>query len=490
MSTLAGRFHDFPDWLGPMLVKELRQGLKTRAFVLSFTALQAIFVVVLIYHALLYSKNGEGFEAGGLNAVFWVIVGAQLIFITPLRAFNDLAAERKANTLELIFMTGLTPWRIAVGKWASLLFQAMLFVLAVLPYGILRYFFGGVNLTEELAMLACMLLACGVLSAIAIAISGLPVFARIGAAILAIFLGTGVIPGFFMMARFGGRSSGVSEMPWQLLLYDALLVILGALAMGATTIAPPAENHALRQRLIAFLAGLALPVLYVVHADTGVQFAQTVGFAVIVMLTGLLHLAVTPVLMRRYFEPFARFKRAGFTLALPLLPGAASAGVFQLISVTLLLAVGRMVLTESPDFRKFASIILMASAAMLMAPTLWRIIRRRSKWVVVEQILFLVIVGSISAFLLSLKTDGTHFFPSAWAGMVPPIGFWLMFDRSDTMQDWMEVALCGFIGYSVLLQVSYRRYWCEAWELFKTVCKEAQPAKAKAAEVAAKPVAE
>ena len=31
---------DFPDWVGPMLVKELRQGLKARAFEVTFVSLQ------------------------------------------------------------------------------------------------------------------------------------------------------------------------------------------------------------------------------------------------------------------------------------------------------------------------------------------------------------------------------------------------------------------------------------------------------------------
>ena len=39
---------DFPDRLSPMLVKELRQGLRTRSFVAVFMSLQAILAVVLL----------------------------------------------------------------------------------------------------------------------------------------------------------------------------------------------------------------------------------------------------------------------------------------------------------------------------------------------------------------------------------------------------------------------------------------------------------
>ena len=92
----------------------------------------------------------KGFDASGLGAIFWLLIGALLILVTPLRAFNELAAERKANTLELIFMSGLSAWRIAFGKWVSLLFQALLFLLAVLPYAIMRYYFGAVDLAQDL----------------------------------------------------------------------------------------------------------------------------------------------------------------------------------------------------------------------------------------------------------------------------------------------------------------------------------------------------
>ncbi|HEY2342873.1 MAG TPA: hypothetical protein VGH90_07585, partial [Chthoniobacteraceae bacterium] len=177
--SAAAISRDFPDWLGPMLVKELRQGLRTRAFALTFVALHTIFVVVMIYFALDYAMAPGGFNPSSLSGFFWTLIALQLLVVTPCRTFNELAGERKANTLELIFMTGLTPWRITVGKWASLLFQAILFVVAVLPYGMLRYYFGGVNLISDFAVLGIMLMASAVLSAIAIAISGLPLFVRI-----------------------------------------------------------------------------------------------------------------------------------------------------------------------------------------------------------------------------------------------------------------------------------------------------------------------
>ena len=72
----ASRGDDFPDWFGPMLVKELRQGLKTRTFVVSFITLQVVFMLVLIYHVVIYTRNPGAFDASNLHQIFWMIVGA------------------------------------------------------------------------------------------------------------------------------------------------------------------------------------------------------------------------------------------------------------------------------------------------------------------------------------------------------------------------------------------------------------------------------
>jgi len=479
MSALAPvRFRDFPDWLGPILVKELRQGLKARGFVVSFTALQAIFVALLIYNALLYGRNGEHFDAKSLNAFFWIIVGFQLLFVMPLRGLNDLATERKANTLELIFMTGLTPWRITVGKWASLVFQSILFVLAVLPYGILRYFFGGVNLTEELLILAYMLMASGVLTAIAVAISGLPPFVRIAVTVLAIFGGFGALPSIFVMSRFassfGVSSSSSDDMPFLVALFDVVLSVLVALAVGASTIAPPAENHAMRQRLLALAPLIPICAIRWISKNDAITMTQTGGFALLVAFTMFHNLAARQTLMRRYFEPFARWKRLGSILAMPFLPGAASAGVFLVLAMGALILSGQSAIGDRPQFLEFTAVMLMAGAVLLTGPVIWKAVRRQSRWATGEQILLLIISGLIAVFMLSLKADGSHFYPSVWAGLFPPVGFWLMFEQSSETGEWIGVALVSFLGYAVVLQMLNRRYWREAFVVFREMQRSRQ----------------
>src|SRR4051812_13893716 len=109
--------NDFPDWAGPMLVKELRQSMRSRSFSLSFSALQAALVLLLVSNVLRYSRNPERFDPTKLSSIFWMLIAAHLLVLTPLRAVNEFAGERKARTLELIYLSGLSAWRICFGKW-------------------------------------------------------------------------------------------------------------------------------------------------------------------------------------------------------------------------------------------------------------------------------------------------------------------------------------------------------------------------------------
>ena len=77
-------------------------------------------------------------------------MGLPVLVVLPLNGLGAINGEIKANTLELIFLTRLTAFRIVVGKWLAIFVQCLLFICAVLPYLVLRYFIGGINLAAEL----------------------------------------------------------------------------------------------------------------------------------------------------------------------------------------------------------------------------------------------------------------------------------------------------------------------------------------------------
>ncbi|MDP9179980.1 MAG: ABC transporter permease, partial [Gemmatimonadota bacterium] len=153
---------EFPERLGPVLIKELRQGLRSGMFVLPFTILPALLALVAVW-ALSIDNVSEA--RSGVTVCFWSALLVPLLIITPLRALSTIRSEREAQTLDLLQLTPLTAWRIVFAKWSSLMAQALLWVAALLPFFVLRYFFGGMNLVEEGLTLVWFVVFAGVFTA-------------------------------------------------------------------------------------------------------------------------------------------------------------------------------------------------------------------------------------------------------------------------------------------------------------------------------------
>jgi ABC-type transport system involved in multi-copper enzyme maturation permease subunit len=246
---------DFPDWLSPMLIKELRQGIRSRMFVSTFILLQGL-LILSVAVGLEASRANE--DTSGNTSFFWFAVAIPVLLMLPWSGLGAVSSEMKANTLELILLTRLSAWQIILGKWLSIFAQTALVVCGILPYLVLRYFIGGVDLTGELLGLGFVLAASGVISAMTTGIS--PYDARLARGLLgfSFFILGGYI---FPVVLFGGIGAGplAGVLTWGLyagIAVGAVLVVWLMLEVGASKIAPLAENHAAPKRAIA-LAALA-----------------------------------------------------------------------------------------------------------------------------------------------------------------------------------------------------------------------------------------
>ncbi|MCB1208422.1 MAG: hypothetical protein KDK97_03795 [Verrucomicrobiales bacterium] len=264
--------HDtFADWLSPILVKELRQGLQTYVFAIIFMGIQATMILTFGLQALI--SDGTGQELRDVDWFFWAMIWGPAIIIMPLRGMSAVTTEHKAQTLELMQMTHMSSFRIILGKWVGIVVQTLLLLISLLPYAILRYFFGGVNLTEDLGSISFIMLASMTLTAITIAASTLPGIFRGLVSIVVVWTMIGVATS----RVFGGGSWGpfgvrTSLDSWQTILSLILLggsYIVFCLELAASRIAPEAENHALRKRLIAFAVLLgSLGVIAIVKINS------------------------------------------------------------------------------------------------------------------------------------------------------------------------------------------------------------------------------
>jgi len=256
---------DFGDHFSPILVKELRQGLRTRFFTIALLLFHSFIILLLATVTL-------GTPVEVVNGVFWGIAGLMLLVVLPLRAFNALNAEAADGTLDMLTLTSISSSRILQGKWVALFSQSVLMAGSLLPYMVARYFFGGVEILREAVALLVLVLGSGIMTAALLAFSSqASVILRL---LLLAGVGFGAVPLGFCTAFL----VSVAEADRMLREFFALAgweqwsIILGILALsvytiwyflalGSSRIAPPSENHSTRKRVIAFGVHAALMIL-------------------------------------------------------------------------------------------------------------------------------------------------------------------------------------------------------------------------------------
>ena len=140
---------DFPDRLPPMVVKELRQGLRARLFGETVAGFHLV-LLVLIFPMLHFGQDSE--VAGAQRLLWWIFSGV-LVLLLPLRGLSALIQERRENTLDTLLLTSLSGGRIVWGKWLAIAAQIAVTGISLVPYTIILHAAGGISLTENLTAL-------------------------------------------------------------------------------------------------------------------------------------------------------------------------------------------------------------------------------------------------------------------------------------------------------------------------------------------------
>ena len=250
------------EYLNPMLLRELRQGLRSKVFLAVFLLLQGAMMFSMLI-ALAASLNPSDSSARGMaDFFFWVTVLVPLLLTLPLKGSVAISGEVKSGTLELLFLTRLSAWHTVLGKWTAIIGQSLLVVSALLPYSFMRYYLGGNDILAELGFLLQALMLSGLLAAALIALS----------AFSGGMVKGGVLLGGFTWATIAAFSVpevretvihalfGSWQGPFAAIGLWAIMIIF-FLQVGAAKIAPPAENYSLRKRLLGLVFLLGLPGL-------------------------------------------------------------------------------------------------------------------------------------------------------------------------------------------------------------------------------------
>ncbi|NWK57269.1 hypothetical protein HW115_16725 [Verrucomicrobiaceae bacterium N1E253] len=326
---------DFSDKLNPMLVKELRQGLKGLGFVCLFIALQAFLALIMLTTAAGASYDNAGHL---LSRIIFFFFSVAVLIIQPLRGISALHTEIKGSTIDLLCLTRLSAWRIAFGKWVSLVSQSALILTAIIPYLILRYFFGDMQLFSELFLLLTIFLLSMAFTAMTVGFSALNsvilrVIAPLGGAMFVLML---------IVQAFASRRYQFQEVlnlvtlqtgtHWLVYLGFTLAVIYTTwicLDLGTSIIAPIAENRATFKRCISMiLIGITTMILILAEAEP-----IAVCFIAIFLCLPILFLSLTESaeLVPPVTAPFTKLGTTGKWLGRFLYPGWATGLMYSLL---------------------------------------------------------------------------------------------------------------------------------------------------------------
>jgi hypothetical protein len=244
------------DRIPAFLIKELRQSLRSKRFMRSFIGLQILLQIVTVLMLVQVGgymeviTPGFHFEEETLNSAFWLAIAAPLLIGPPLTIMMGMGRILKDRSLDLVFMTGLSAWRAVIGIWLAYLAEGLLLTLASLPYVLLRYYLGGVDLYTELCLFALVLYMSALLTALTLGLSSYR-HLLVRLVVLALATALGFVGSFWLMwivSEFD--PSTMWEWRWGVFIF-LILPLLGwiSLRLAASHLCPPAESHSVWIRL-------------------------------------------------------------------------------------------------------------------------------------------------------------------------------------------------------------------------------------------------
>jgi hypothetical protein len=399
------------DRLNPLVVKEVRQGLRSRVFWVSFglMLLSCLIISMVAYVSALdggLSSRGQGFFFA-----FFVCLGLVHFFIIPYSAYRSLAREREDETWVLLILTGLGPRRILRGKVASFLVQAGLYASAVGPFLLFSYYLNGIDLPTILGVLALGASWLVFLTVVAVCAATLA-DGRMGRALVHLvllgLLGMALLYGLtaaFVLGEEGFRSLSrereflafAGGFLWAMLTYGWLLF-----ETAAARLSLPTENYSRGPRL-AFTVQMVLSAVLVVVL-WGVE-SQDRDVIIGASFLGCLHLALTGIFLATDLDGQARPLRAATRPWSLLRPGAVRG--FRLILLLVLFWAafcGGLFLLSDYSGRAEATflVVLAAPAYLLLYLSLALVLGRmprsdRLASPAVVRVLFFALVGVAGA---------------------------------------------------------------------------------------------
>jgi hypothetical protein len=350
LSALVTRLERLGDRFNPIVVKEVRQALKSRQFVGTFLLLLlaawagSIFGVSYLGESIDYGSSAVTFYAGFLLA----LCAASLV-IVPFSTFRSIVEERTETTLELLQITALSPVQIVRGKTYSAMVQVLVYYCAIAPFIAFTALLPGFDVVHVAFSLVMLLITALCFSMVALAIGAYArnTMSQAFSSLFVIALAFVGMMAFFSFMTVAGEAIRFDESDtwWAL----ALVVFLG-LSTGYTCeqgaiaqLTFDSDNRSTRMRLAAgaqwLLCWIGLLTFLIVRqrpsmSSDGLTAILTLT-ATYITVAGLLFVSVPDSLSRRVSRGLPR-SRALRVLWAPFLPGGARGLLYAIMSLFVL----------------------------------------------------------------------------------------------------------------------------------------------------------
>jgi len=268
--SIASLFGKLDDWLNPIVVKELRQAVRSRVVVAAlmlFLLVQlGLFGVYALTTAASRQHESEVFSAG--RQIFRVLQGILLgtCLLVPAYAGLRLGAERSDTNVDLLFISTLRPRAIVSGKLLSAVVLVLLAFSACAPFMTFSYLLRGLDMSTVLLVLYVDFMVALWAIQVALFLAVVPAPPAVRGVFILVGLG-GLIALFSQTWGWTGEliRSGLGTFAdsWEfwIPLLSLTLLELGLIGLlfvwSVAILSPPSANRALPVRLYLLLFWMA-----------------------------------------------------------------------------------------------------------------------------------------------------------------------------------------------------------------------------------------
>ena len=170
-------------------------------------------------------------------------------------------------------------------------------------------------------------------------------------------------------------------------------------------------------------------------------------------------------------EPFARRGRLARFAGYLFQPGWPGAVLFLVLAEFIFAGTLRWITKDLDDAVEVMAVALMAGAAVMTPPLVWRVFRLPTKHTLIIQTLFL---GLCAGLMVMVDTLGDVLLGQYYStALLPPFGFFAMLDGGLTAgreTGWLLVGLATFAIVAGLLLLLSWRYWATMNAHGRAIC--------------------